>query len=396
MNVFIIPSWYPSEDHPTSGIFIKEQAVALAENYPEYNFGISNWGQKEEDKLIWAREPLRSIRKLFNHRKKKSITTTIRPNLFEFYNPSLTWTRKFLSGNISAIINSNKKNYKEFSALVGKIDLIHAHTAYPGGYVANGLSKLYKIPFVITEHMTPFPFKCYLTRGSTIDNCVLEPIKEASAVIAVSPDLNYKMVELGITTSVFIPNLVNENFFKPQRDKNEPQEFSFFTLGRMVEQKGIPVLLKAISKVNRNVSFRIGGEGESLGDYQKSALLLGLDNVVWLGRLNREEVKKELQKCQAFVLPSLHENFPLVLLEAIACGKPIITTNCGGPESIVTGKNGLLAKVGDSDDLAKKLRWMIKNYSNYNSFVIRQDFLRRFSQRVLCPKLLDLYNDVIK
>lgn len=396
MNVFVIPSWYPSQDHPINGIFNKEQTIALAKLYPQANFCISLWGQQDESNLLWGKDHLYNIIKILNFLKEKESESNILPNLFEKYTPALTWTQKLLSGNISKIISANESNLKQFEKRVGKVNVIHAHSAYPGGYIAYALSKRFNIPYLITEHITPFPSKYYLTSKGDIKTNIMNAFSHAHYIIAVSPALQHKIIDLDLQNSVCIPNLTDEEFFKPTLTVPDKGQIILFMLGRMVEQKGVPILLNALNKLSDNqIKLRIGGDGENIDEYKNIASKLNLRNVSWLGLLNRTEVRNELQQCHILVLPSLHENLPLVLLEAIACGKPIIATKCGGPESIVNEDNGLLAEVGDSDDLAHKISWMIDHYDRYRPEIIRADFMNRFSQKVVGNQIMELYKKAI-
>lgn len=224
----------------------------------------------------------------------------------------------------------------------------------------------------------------------------MNAISHAHYIIAVSPALQHKIIDLDLQNSVCIPNLTDEEFFKPTLTVPDKGQIILFMLGRMVEQKGVPILLNALNKLSDNqIKLRIGGDGENIDEYKNIASKLNLRNVSWLGLLNRTEVRNELQQCHILVLPSLHENLPLVLLEAIACGKPIIATKCGGPESIVNEDNGLLAEVGDSDDLAHKISWMIDHYDRYKPEIIRADFMNRFSQKVVGNQIMELYKKVM-
>ncbi|TXK20963.1 glycosyltransferase family 4 protein, partial [Pontibacter qinzhouensis] len=118
--------------------------------------------------------------------------------------------------------------------------------------------------------------------------------------------------------------------------------------------------------------------------------------ITWLGEINQEQALKEYQNCDAFVLPSLYESMGIVYIEALACGKPIIATKCGGPESTVTPFNGLLIEKENVTKLASALHYMIENRDKYDSNQIRQDFLARYSAGAVVPQLMALYKQVLE
>lgn len=207
MKIFIIPSWYPTSDHPITGIFIKEQIRLYADQFPEDKIGVSLWGSHIDDLLIDVKGGLRNIPKLLSRFDPKVDQLTY--NLTSFFNPSFTWSRLFKQGNINGIIKANEVNFKEFANLHGKPELIHAHIAYPGGFVARHLAKQYEIPYIITENMSPFPLDG-LKYG--FEKYVLTSLKEANDVISVSEELKDRLDYFNIDSKV-LSNFIDDQFF---------------------------------------------------------------------------------------------------------------------------------------------------------------------------------------
>jgi glycosyltransferase involved in cell wall biosynthesis len=398
LNILIIPSWYPSPENAYTGIFIKEQAVLFARKFPEHNIGISTWGSNHASLLLSIKSLFQSPLKFLT--KPKRTILELLPNCIEYFTPKYTWTRKLFRGNIKNIIEANYTNLLAFQHQFGKVNLIHAHACHPGGYVACSLSQRHNIPFIITEHMTPFPFKSYTTKNG-ISNYILMPLVRGSRIICVSEFLKNSIETHHKTNLVVINNFLDENFFQPNISLPSAKEkLTLLFIGRLVHQKGVDILLESfqiLSKTYRHLELRIGGSGGKADEYLSMASQLSIDKKVkWLGELNRLQVKEELQNCTLLVLPSRHENNPVILLEALACGKPIIATGCGGPEEIVNQTNGLVAKTGSSDDLAKKIASIISNLSEYSPTLIRKEFMMRYSSKVVTQKLLDIYEGVLK
>lgn len=393
MNIFLIPSWYPSQDKPNSGRFIKEQALALSRFNQNIKVVVSLWG--DEATKINFEHPWQVLSHLINHFSNEGYQKRIARNVWEFSRPALEWSPRILAGNIRKIIKSNKINFERASSNIGEIDLIHAHVAFPAGYVAMKLAEEYHLPFIITEHMGPFPLPPF-AGGQKLLPLVLRPLKKANRVIAVSSKLQRELLQYKIK-SVVVSNLVDERYFTHQRQKSRPK-FTFFTLGEISEAKGFEDLIKAIAiagKRKRNIIWRIGGQGKELKQYQKLAALLGVSqNINWLGFLSRSSVAEELQRCNAFVLPSHHESFGMVFLEALACGRPVVATRCGGPEDFVTRKNGLLVPVGDIQNISQAMTKMVENINFYQSSKIRQYFLANFSAKVIASKIVKIYEEI--
>ncbi|MDA0195422.1 MAG: glycosyltransferase [Bacteroidetes bacterium] len=398
MNIFAIPSWYPNDTNPIYGIFIKEQIEALARNHPSANFGVSLWGQGQESNLLWVKHHVKNLYKIVSFNKQKSSHTLIKPNLFSYYDPALIWSRKYRSGNREGIISSNKRNLRHFESQFGKPSLIHAQAVYPAGYIAQALSEQFKIPYIITARMSPFPFDEFLDTNENPKPIIKKPLDGATRIIAISHSLEKRMNILGFNQTEVIHNLADEKFFEsvPVKTSNT---FTFLTSGRIVEQKGIDILLKSVSTLlstHNSVKIKIAGKGPEKQKLLKLAAALNLhEDIEWLGELTRQQTKNYINQCDCFILASRHETFGNVLTEAIACGKPIIATTCGGPEDIVNETNGLLAKVNNPEDLAQKMLQMINNYDQYDPQKIRDDFEKRFSSKVITPKIIGLYKEVI-
>lgn len=391
VKVFLIPSWYPSKREPLSGIFTHEQAIAIADICQDVEVVVSTWGHS--DLAFKARKPSLWADTLLSRIKLKSNQINKIHGLYEVFNPALNWSYQIPFGGARRLLAANRKNFLLAMKTFGKPDIIHAHVCYPAGYIASVLSDEFNVPFVITEHMGPFPFKELLKNGKPI-NEIVTAFKKSSSVIAVSDSLADDIEFYNLAKSIVIPNMVDERFFKPAVPAKE--KFIFFTLGGLTSQKGIEDLLYAIALWNppaSDVEFRIGGDGSEKNYYMKLAKSLKIDDrVKWLGTVSRDEAPVLFGECHAYIMPSKHESFGVVFVEAIASGKPVIATRCGGPESIVNKTNGLLVEVGDIQGLAESMSILMKNWHMYSSEKIRADFEKRFSRPVVAKKIVDVYH----
>jgi len=395
MNIFFIPSWYPSKNNPHSGLFIKEQALAIAENIPEVKVIISLWGN--EGTKINFEKPLEVLPHLLNRWQDMPFQKKIGKNTWEYNTPALEWSARFFSGNIKRILKANLINFKKALDNVGPIDIIHAHVGFPSGFIAMKLATAYHLPYVITEHMGPFPNPPFSTNRKLLE-LVTGPLRKANQVVAVSPALKSEIAKYKID-SVVIPNMVEPSFFK-LKFRQPGHNFVFFTLAEICPEKGIEDLIRAIkivTKQTRNFSFHIGGKGKYLKKYQRLAKSLQIDDkIIWLGFLTRKRVVEEMQNCQAFVLPSYHESFGMVFAEALAAGKPVIGTRAGGPEAFISHNNGILVPVGRVDLIAKAMVKMKDYIDVYLPVEIRRSVINKFSSQAVSKQLFEIYQKIIK
>lgn len=397
MNVFVIPSWYPTSDHPYTGIFIRQQVLAIASLCPEANIGICTWGSHINDLLLEVAQIHKWPGRIWRAARLQQQNLAHRKNCREYFTPAFTWTRSILGGNMGSIIQACEANFTRFAADFGTPHLFHAHVAYPAGFIARHLSLKTGIPYIITEHMSPFPFTTFLTSGGKLRKELTEPYENAKRNIAVSSSLAAMMKAQRIPRVEVIPNLVDETFFSSAAASSQPP-FTFVFIGRLEPQKGLPYLLEAMALLkSRNLACRlvVGGGGSGMSELRKQAWQLGItENVEWLGDLSQEGVREVLQKAHALILPSLHENNPLVILEAMATGRPVIATRCNGPEELMSPETGLLVEPGSGPELAGAMQHLIQRYATYSPTLIREQFLASYSRPAVVPRLLKVYREV--
>ncbi|MFQ6049620.1 MAG: glycosyltransferase family 4 protein [Candidatus Paceibacterales bacterium] len=149
-------------------------------------------------------------------------------------------------------------------------------------------------------------------------------------------------------------------------EKNVKYENFILSVGQLEQVKGMNILIEAFHKIEKefpNFKLIIIGEGSEEKNLQLLTSDFKLkDKVEFKGKLSLEETKNIMKRCYCFVLSSFSEGLPRVLMEAMALEKPMVASNVGGiPALIKEGENGFLFKVGDSDELAKNLRILLKN-----------------------------------
>ena len=291
--------------------------------------------------------------------------------------------------------------FEEYCRRFGRPDVLHAHNSDPAGLLAHRLSRRTGIPFVVTEHST------YFARG-LVPRTLYAPLRRAfraaSAAVVVSPALGDLLKrQLGLVDVHFewIPNVIEEDVIDapPARHSRMSGGFRFLALGNLTPVKDHSLLLRAFHGAFnglQDVSLRIGGDGELLESLKALAASLQIsDRVEFLGRLSRREVIEELDSCDAFVLPSRYETFGVVLIEAMARGKPVISTACAGPDAVVLAEDGALVPVGDVEALSDAMLTMRRDHARYRHNEIRNRAILRFGPQRLAENLEHLYAEAI-
>lgn len=388
MNLFIVPSWYPSDSNPSYGIFVKEQIGMMARERPNWQIGVSTWGQGDHEKLIWVKDHIRNISKINKHGDDKAGIKEFE-GYKEYYQPALSWTKKFRRGNLREIIRCNELNYQAHTLENGKPDIIMAQACYPGILIAEYLADKYDVPIHLHIRLGGFMFEKMLSELGSIRDELLNAINKAKA-ITVTSDFHGREMSKWASNTKTLFNPVDLDFFQI-REENEEHALA---IGRLENEKGFDLLLKAVAKTS-NLQVKIVGSGTQEDQLRKQINKLNLtDRVNLVGERNREEVRELVQKSKFLILPSRYETFGNVLLEAMACGKPVVATKCGGPEEIVLPDIGYLTNV-DADDLADKIQNMMRNYRSFNPEQIRQIAEDRFSTKNWTYTLENYFREIL-
>jgi glycosyltransferase involved in cell wall biosynthesis len=188
-------------------------------------------------------------------------------------------------------------------------------------------------------------------------------LRAAAATVFVSDHSRRRAAERGypVREGVVIPNGVDPETFRPEAGSRAQRPTILF-VGRFDDQKGIDVLLDAWRGLQEAADLRLAGTGWREDRYREQARQLGLRSVHWDGHVARERLPELVRRAWAVVLPSRYENFPLVLLEAMACGVPVVATRVGGiPELVTDGVEGLLVPAEDAPALREALAAIVRD-----------------------------------
>ncbi|MNU81073.1 Glycogen synthase [compost metagenome] len=381
MHILVISSGYPNEYEPLDGIFYRDQAEALATN-------------KENQVAVIATVPI-SIKAVLKKKRwsfgaNKTLRNDVRTFVYTFLNLPKVHRYRMLKSRKEA-----KKLIEEYIREFGKPDLIHLH-GFQAGLQAIEAKKKFGIPYVITEHSTQFIDDIVAPGLESFAKSIFE---QADVAIAVSDPFAQIMAKRYGREFQYIPNVVDTDVFQIASDLKENPEFTFFNAAGFVVEKNHPMLLEAFAKVletQPKTRLRLAGRGPNEQSAKKFAAKLKIDNRVdFLGMLPRNEIVKEMQQTDAFVLSSNVETFGVVLIEALSCGKPVVSTKCFGPESIVTSPDvGILCEQ-NSADLASAMIQMIQNKSDYNRDVIRKYARDQFSNDAVINQLMNVYQTLV-
>ena len=382
MHILILASFYPSEVRPHTGIFFQDQARALQKAGHQVTVLV----------LPRIRESLHTLR---YQRALPPITLEGDDDL-PVYRMHYGWfPRVFPSTCASLVKHFGMKAFEQVYNDRGKPDVVHAHNIFYAGYLAVRIQNAHKIPVVLTEHSTNhLRGRMFLPGQKRIIRYTLENIDLPMAVgKALMDKLNTYQPDNRVG---LIDNMVNINSFELSPSPDEGR-FTFAGVGDLNKRKNYPLLIHAFAQEFRGRDARliIGGGGPMHKKLHSLINELGLtDQVELAGRLTREQVRSLFQNSHAIISSSNVETFGITLIEAMACGRPVIATASGGPQGFVNEINGILVPVNDVDAMAQAMWHMYENYSMYDPAQIRAFCENRFAEEVIVSRLQTIYESL--
>jgi glycosyltransferase involved in cell wall biosynthesis len=193
---------------------------------------------------------------------------------------------------------------------------------------------------------------------------------------------------------------VKPNFVEPDPGSGVGAGGYALFAGRLSTEKGVDILLQAWRSI-KHIPLLIAGDGPLLPQvYQFAISLPGQGRVRVLGRCSRPELLKLMKDARFLVFPSqCYESFPVVIAEAFACGRPVIAISLGAAAEIVEdGRTGLLARPGDSEDLAEKTAWLWSRpaASERMGQEARTDFEAKYCAHRNYSRLIEIYAKALR
>lgn len=353
----MITTSYPMYHGDAKGIFVHELAKRLVARGNEVFVIGPKFGVKSKSKEVYEGVIIRRIYipgKIFSFAE-------LRPGSFKMI-------VTFLMYFAGALLASLK--------IIKKVHLIHAHWASPPGTIGVILGKLFKKPVVIS------------VRGSDIldwpgfsriaDRIIKWSVLKANKVLAISQIL-YQILKIwraelpqievyprGIDTETFKPQVKNQELIRKYNLENRK---IILYVGSLIDRKGPSYLVEAfdtVQKEREDTSLLFVGDGPLENELKKKAKELKIDDkVIFVSKVEPAEVPKYYSICDVFTLPSYSEAMGTVLIEAMACKKPVVVTEkMGMAQSIKDADAGIVVRAKDPSSLADGLLKVLNDTSH--------------------------------
>ncbi|MCG3418161.1 glycosyltransferase [Oceanobacillus jordanicus] len=370
MKILVISHMYPSKANYINGIFVHEQIKELIK-----------LGQE-----VVVVSPVPYVPSILRSSSKKWSNYSSIPPKDNIEGVEVYYPRYVALPRNANFDSSGKRMYISIQNTIKKIrrdfrfDIIHAHVALPDGYAATLVAKRYNVPLITTIHGQDFQHTIH--KNVKCKRKVKEVLEESNINILVSNKLNsirkQFLAEIDSTKFTVINNGVSNMFLEgsSMQQKNATDKGSnvqILSVSNLLKPKGIDLCLRAISKIvekHPGITYQIIGDGQEKAILEQLVKKLNLEeNVVFLGKKSRKDVKEFMTEADIFLLPSWNEAFGVVYIEAMACGTPVIGCKGEGIEDIVdNGIDGLLVEPKSVEDITEKTLYLINN-SKYRKII---------------------------
>lgn len=370
MKVLVFTSLYPNKMEPNLGVFIKERMVHFAKLDGCQMKVVAPVPYFPPVKINW--------RWKFSQIPEMEVRDGV-----EVYHPRYLMTPKVgmcLYGVLmfASVLRAVGKIRREF-----EFDLIDAHFVYPDGFAALLLGRFFKTPVVVSARGSDINL---YTGFPIIRRALRYVLKNADGVIAVCGALKEAIMRLNIDADkvTVVPNGVDAEKFRPVPRSAARVELGLpvdkrilLSVGGLVPRKGFDLLIKALRLVMDRAGaddlyLVIVGEGPERKKLEMLAGAVGLSKFVrFAGSVAHKDLHLWYSAADVFCLASSREGWPNVVLEAMACGTPVVATNVWGiPEIIRSDRVGLLterteAAIADAISRSLEKDWRAEEISRY-------------------------------
>jgi glycosyltransferase involved in cell wall biosynthesis len=348
MNILILTTLYPNNVQHRHGIFIENRVKELVKRYPEAKV-----------KVIAPVPYFPSWMPLKEYKKYSEVLLFDKRNEIDIVHPKYLVIPK-IGMNITPYCL-----YKTALAAINnvidsgfQVDVIDSHYFYPDGVVASWLGKKLNIPVVITARGSDINI---IPKNKIAGKRIKKALMSVDASAAVSQALADEMVKIAPSAKkpIVLRNGVDLDFFNPEATrpplpfKLNDDESLLLSVGNLIDLKGHHLVIEALTLLPK-IKLIIIGEGTKRQELQHLVNKLSLqDRVFFTGNIQQHELPGYYALANLLVLASSREGMPNVLLEALACGTPVIATNVGGSaEVIIDSSAGELISQRNAESIA--------------------------------------------
>ncbi|MDH5436483.1 MAG: glycosyltransferase [Gammaproteobacteria bacterium] len=391
----VFSTLFPNAGQPNAGVFVRERMFRVGKKIPVIVIAPIPWFPFQGLIRHW-RPHFRPSAPAFEYQDGYEV---FHPRFFSIPGLLKSFDGFFMAMGCRKLIRHLRSK--------DKFNIIDAHFGYPDGYAATLLGKWFSVPVCITMRGTEVPHaKSFLKRRHLI-----KAMERASQLFSVSSSLKEHAVNLGIDESKIqvVGNGVDVERFYPvskevaRQQVRIPQEAKvLITIGGLVERKGfhrVIEVMPSLMEKHPNLHYLIVGGASAEGDWSEKLKSMVVDaglqsRVHFLGTMSPDKINIPLSAADVFVLSTRNEGWANVILEAMACGLPVVASDVGGNAEVVANKHiGTIVPFGDRDTLCDELGLALSRKWDHEAII---DYAKANSWNKRVDLLVSVFNTVLK
>lgn len=361
MKILHLAKWYPNREEPLLGIFVQKHIQS-----------VQKYGNNKVINIYQTDSINKNIERVVKQ------TNGVEEIIFYY--------KKGLLNKMQVLWHV----WKEMKTT--QVQLIHAHVmGWP-----SILAYFSPTPYLISEHWSGYRNRHFSKLNFITKLFIRKASKKANSICTVSDFLKKDMLTCGIKGNyITVENVVEGTPISVEKNKN----FNFIFAGDLIQEtknvKGILEAFAELSKIHKDIRLDIIGDGIDRKNYEHLANSLGIKKqTTFHGNQSNEYVFKTLSQAHVLILNSYFETFSVICAEALLCGIPVVSTKCGGPESFLDEKSGLFIEPGNTKQLYRSMKTIMKTYETYQPEHLK-NIAKKFSKEQIGEKIHGVYQQIL-
>jgi len=382
--VLYLPRWYPHRYDPMPGLFIERHARSVAKYVNVtvlYVHADDKVASGKREIILRRDEELTEVRFYFGTSRSRVPFLRSMSNLFRY-------------------LSCHMEGLKIIKKEIGKPDLVHVNVLTRLGVIAMLYRWMTGTPYVITEHWTRYLPHMDNFKGSFRKFMTRMVVRNASAVLPVTDNLRRAMEKHGLKNRNYhiIPNVVDMEMFHTMEDVPQTHKTEFIHVSCFEDKQknisGILRVLKRLSEKRQDWECTLIGDGIHFEKLRSYARELGIEGTFahFSGLKENEELAKLMREAAFQVMFSRFENLPVVILESLASGVPVLSTEVGGIKEHLHGNLGILIPSEDEGALEERIEFLLDHHEEFSREKLREYARQHFSKEVIGKQLYDVYH----
>lgn len=382
MHILVLPKWYPGRRDPQLGDFIRKQMLGVALTQQVSVVAVSPLNDADVSTQELDTDGAGRWELHCHYRPSRS--------------PFAPWRKAV---NLLRYWRTARQGVRRVFTERGRPDLTHVHILVRPALVAWWLKRTRGVPYILSEQSSEYLDGTWARKGAFFKAVNRFLFRRAAGITAVSAHLGDALKRLGLATHyAVVPNVV-PGMDLPLPPAGKPGHF--LVVADLVDRtKNVSGVLRAMGIAKHRgtaLELDVIGGGPDREVLEELARTLGLNgHVRWHGRVPNTEVLARMGTTGAVIVNSNVETFSVVTGEALALGRPVIATRCGGPQAFISPENGVLIDVRDDEALATAMITMTERSANYRPEQIRRTVSERFGPHAIGAAFTTLYSDVLQ